>query len=250
MVNKTLLRDVLIVCAVIAGLGGAGSLFRMYGAAWMPIKYVRVEGAFQYIAKEQIKRVLDEPVQQGFLQIDMLRLDEALRTLPWVDRATVQRVWPDAIKVMVLEQTPVARWNGDQLLNDKGELFAPDNIADFTRLPLIMGPQGQEKKLLEIQKGLRLALLDHTLVLRTFQVDNRRAWTLRLANDLEIKLGRDEQLEKIQQFLKTVNLLGQELLANARTVDLRYPNGYAINWKTDRDEMNKKLMVVANHSRV
>ena len=28
------------------------------GADWLPVKYVRIEGAFQYIEKEKIKKVL------------------------------------------------------------------------------------------------------------------------------------------------------------------------------------------------
>src|SRR6185503_6524119 len=54
--------------------------------------------------------------------LDQLRI--AVEALVWVDRARVQRVWPDRIGIEIVEQQAAARWGDDGLLNTRGELFA------------------------------------------------------------------------------------------------------------------------------
>jgi len=62
---------------------------------------------------------------------------------------------------------------------------------------------------------------------------------------LEILLGRNEQLKKLQRFLKTLEVLEQEQVEKMAIVDLRYPNGYAVSWKPDTEEIDWKK--VADH---
>jgi len=57
---------------------------------------------------------------------------------------------------------------------------------------------------------------------------------------LEILLGRNEQLKKLQRFLKTLEVLEQERVEKMAIVDLRYPNGYAVSWKPDAEEIDWK----------
>ena len=64
------------------------------------------------------------------------------RALPWVDSAAVQRSWPRGLKIEIVEQIAVARWNGAGLLNARGELFL--SAARFVppELPQLAGPAG------------------------------------------------------------------------------------------------------------
>jgi cell division protein FtsQ len=49
---------------------------------------------------------------------------------------------------------------------------------------------------------------------------------------MEMQLGRKAPLESMQRFLRTMDELGETQLAAIETVDTRYPNGYAITWKS------------------
>jgi cell division protein FtsQ len=135
------------------------------------------------------------------------------------------------------------RWGSNALLNKQGDLMIPDNIEDFKNLPLITGPEGQERKLLEIMKGVYIVLQDKSLQLAEFHVNERRAWRIKLANGLEMQLGMKAPLENMQRFLKTMDLLGEEQLALIASVDTRYPNGYAITWKPDATAIDWKAIV-------
>ena len=199
----------------------------------LPIRYVRTEGVFQYLSKEEIKTALMPLVMTSIFDANMQLIHETVAKLPWVKNAAVERVWPDTIDIKVNERKAYVRWGQDGLLTEYGELFKPSNVGQFQSLLLVEGPKEQEAKTLEIMKGLKIALEDQALELAEFKVNDREAWEIKLKTGLGILLGRTGQLKKLQRFLDTLPVLGQEKIAAMQVVDLRYPNGYAVSWKPD-----------------
>ena len=197
----------------------------------MPIRYIRTAGVFQYLSKNEVQSALLPLVDTSFFSADMQAIQQAVAALPWVASVTVKRVWPDAIDIKVYEKKPYMRWGETSLLNERGDLFTPKQVSRFADLPMLWGPERQEKKVLEIVKGVSTELADQSLSLAEFQVNDRWAWKIILTTGTEIELGRNEQLKKLQRFLKTLAVLGQERVNAMATVDLRYPNGFAIAWK-------------------
>jgi len=185
-------------------------------------------------------------MKQGYYQADMNAIHQAIKALPLVDKVDVKRVWPDAVHIKISEQKPVVRWGKSALLNKQGDLLVPDNIDEFKNLPLITGPDGQEKKLLEIMKGVYIVLKDKSMQLAEFHVNERRAWRIKLASGMEMQLGRKAPLENMQRFLKTMDLLGEEQLAQIASVDTRYPNGFAVTWKPEVTNIDWKAIVEKN----
>ena len=207
-----------------------------------PIRYIKIEGAFQYISKERLKQVLAPQIQRGYYHADMEAINQVIKSLPLVDTVDVKRVWPDAVTIKITEQKPIVRWGDHALLNNQGEILIPENIEAFKNLPLITGPAGQEKKLLKIMKGVYIELKDKSLQLAEFHVNDRRAWRIKLASGLEMQLGRKAPLENMQRFLKTMDLLGADQLALIASVDTRYPNGYAVTWKPEMTGIDWKAV--------
>jgi cell division protein FtsQ len=207
-------------------------------SASLPIKYVRTEGVFQYLGKDEIKTVLQPLVLTGFFDADMQAIHAAVSTLPWVDTVTVKRIWPDAIDIKVREKKPYARWGKNSLITEQGVIFTPKNIDQFQKLTVVTGPDLQQIKVLEIMKGIKTALADQSMELAEFSVNERGAWKIKLATGLEILLGRNEQLKKLQRFLRTLTVLKQEQVEQIAIVDLRYPNGYAVSWKPGTAEID------------
>lgn len=199
----------------------------------LPIRYVRTEGVFQYLRKEEIKEALMPLVTDSIFNADMQHIHTTVTQLPWVRSATVERVWPDAIDIKVNERKAFVRWGQHGLLTEHGELFMPSNVDQFQSLLLVEGPKQQEAKTLEIMKGVKMALEDQALELSEFKVNNREAWEIKLKSGLEIWLGRTGQLKKLQRFLQTLPILGPEKMAAMQLVDCRYPNGFAVSWKPD-----------------
>ncbi|MEC4748999.1 cell division protein FtsQ/DivIB [Methylomicrobium sp. Wu6] len=221
------------LCVIAALFWRFGHGVKVYGPDVTPVRYVRIGGVFQYLTKDEIKNTLLPLVQAGFLATDMQAVHDAVAKLPWVDGVEVKRVWPDAIDIRVREKTAFARWRDNSLITEQGVIFSPRNVEQFLMLPKVSGPERQEQKVLEIMKGVTTALADQVMVLTEFTVNERWSWKIRLTNGMEILLGREDQLKKLQRFLRTLPVLGAEQAGAIAIADLRYPNGYAITWWPD-----------------
>ena len=250
--NKALFVGLLVIgLAVAVGyeLSSKGHKSLVMKSISLPIKYVRTEGVFQYLSKNEIQFVLQPLVLTGFLDADMQAIHSVVSTLPWVETVKVKRIWPDAIDIKVHEKKPFARWGVNSLITEQGVIFNPNNIDQFKSMILVNGPELQRLKILEILKGVKTALADQSMTIAEFSVNERGAWKIKLGNDLEILLGRNEQLKKLQRFLKTLTVLKQEQVEQMAIVDLRYPNGYSVSWKPGNTEIDWNVIANPNNER-
>ena len=200
-------------------------------ANMVPIRHVQVEGAFQYIDKQDIQMKINPLVQAGYFSVDLQAIRNSLMRLPWTESIQVQRIWPDRLKLRIYEQKPVIRWQEHSLLNEQGEVFRPLNIDRFQTLPVLYAPNEQRLALLEVMHGISVSLMDEGLYLTEFRVNERQSWLLSMENGLVIQLGRLQPLEKFSQLMKALFVSGGELVNKMVYVDMRYPNGYAVRWR-------------------
>ena len=126
---KWLFLSILFIATAWAGWGE----LKEQGADLLPIKYVKIKSAYQYVSKEKVTQVLLGQVMSGFLNTDIDTIRVELLDLPWVAEVNVQRTWPDTLEVKVYEQYPMVRWGENALLNEQGKLFRPDNLDNFKK---------------------------------------------------------------------------------------------------------------------
>ena len=176
----------------------------------------------------------EERVPVAFAKIDgeLDTLQHAIESLPWVDRARVQRRWPDALVVQVTEQAATARWGATGLLNARGELFLKDARHVPPELPRLDGPDGAERQVAELLFELQPRLLESGLRISALRLDPRGAWELDLANGVSVRFGRRQLQERVERFLK----VGAPVVASRPNdiafLDMRYSNGFTVGWRT------------------
>lgn len=200
-------------------------------AKYVPIRYVQVEGAFQYIDKDDIKNQLSPLIQRGYFSVDLQEIQQSVMGLPWAEKVKVQRIWPDRLKLRIYEQKPIVRWQMDSLLNIKGDIFKPRNIDRFQALPVLFSPVEQRQQMLQVMDGLRLGLMDQGLYLTEFRVSERQSWSLEMENGMIIQLGRFQPLQKFTRLIQALMVTGAERVEKIAYIDTRYPNGYAVRWR-------------------
>ncbi len=198
---------------------------------FLPIRYVRVYGALEQVQKIRLQAALREVVEDGFWGVDLTRVKVAAKSLPWVESVQITRIWPDTLMLGIVEQRPYVRWGTQGLLNERGEQFVPKSIEGFQALPLISGPVGTESELVKVFKDLHRRLAEQGLGIQILHVTDRLSWSVRLKNGMDIALGRRNPAGVFKRFINTLPLLGRDQIQAMQRVDLRYPNGYAVDWK-------------------
>jgi cell division protein FtsQ len=103
-----------------------------------PIQRVIVTGRLQRVSALDVEKIVRSRLHgAGLVTVDLEDISAGLRTLPWVDGATVQRSWPRALRIEIIEQSAVARWNDSGLLNARGQLFMSEARFVPPELPLL-----------------------------------------------------------------------------------------------------------------
>ena len=199
-----------------------------------PVRSIVVNGPFQHVSAVEIEQAARSKLKGGFVTADLDRLRISVEALVWVDRARVQRLWPDRIQVEVVEQQPAARWGEDGLLNTRGELFAERVRHAPPELPRLDGPKGTEWQVAQRYLAIQGRLVEQGLRVAALRLDQRGAWELDLVNGVTVRLGRrqiDERMDRLVQLTARV-IAGRA--SEIAYVDMRYSNGFAIGWRRDR----------------
>lgn len=217
---------------VLAAIGGYQAIEWLGDPHAWPIRQVQVEGEFKYLQREQIVDATQEMLRHGFFGVDVKEVREQVAALPWVDEITVRRIWPDGLQLTIEEQVPVARWGEDGLLNGQGELFVPANVAEFTGLPRLAGPLTLRERVIRQYIDFRRSLDGINRYLTSIELNERRSWSVQLDNGMQIELGRDAQAQRMALFIDVYPQVFAHAQHPAKSVDMRYSNGFAVQWQS------------------
>jgi len=224
-----LLAGMLIGLALLSfAIGGAQRLLR---SRLFPLHEIVLTQPLERTTRAEIESAVRARVSENFLALDLGQIRGALEALPWVRRAAVRRVWPDRLEVSLEERVALARWGGDgesgALVDTYGERFA---AGSDQALPLFVGPAGTEHEV--ASRYARFARLVAPLgaPIERVVLTPRFAWQLRLADGLNLALGRDADLaeQRLQRFVAAYEQARRIVPRRLDYVDLRYPNGFAV----------------------
>lgn len=197
----------------------------------LPIKQVRIEGDFTRLSPVDLQLLVTDKVRGGFFNLDVNAVRLALLDEPWVSEVTVKRIWPDALRVIVIEQVPAVRWGDSGLLNSSGEYFAPDITTIPAELPLLSGPAGTELNLLNRFNTMQERVQSIGFNIASITLNERRAWLFQLKNGIKIVLGRRDFEERFSRFLILIPTTISGRIDQIESIDMRYTNGFSILWK-------------------
>jgi cell division protein FtsQ len=165
------------------------------------------------------------------VSVDLADISRGLRTLPWVDSCSVQRSWPRALRIEIIEQAAVARWNESGLVNARGQLFLSEARFVPPELPQLNGPAGAEAEATARYLSAQARLTEVGLRLIALTLDARGALSLRLDDGVEVRLGRAQIDARFERFMAVASKLVSQRAADIAYVDMRYGNGFAVGWK-------------------
>lgn len=203
---------------------------------WLPIEKIRLSGSFQNIDTKTLESQLQPYLGQGFFILDIDAIQTRISQRPWVENASVRRIWPNQIYVSIEEKQAVARWDEKQLLSAQGKIF-PASGEQFSHLPVINGYPNQTIELLHQFKDLSLRLSDLGLSIDAMREDSKGALTLEFKDGLKLSLGSLDSNKKVDHFVAVYKTQIEPRLNKIQHIDFRYSNGFAIAWK--QDELKK-----------
>jgi len=204
-----------------------------------PVSNVDVLGTLDYTDRADLSALVEADIGKGLLALDIDRIRNAVESLPWVATAHVRREWPGRLTIGIEEHEPAARWNNDGLVSKRHEMFLPPQLhpdsvqhmewqEHFAALPRLAGADGRHDAVLDDYRHYQRQLSALGLTIVSLNEDDRRSQTLELSNAVIVRLGYENQRERLTRFVSVHDrLISDDQAGQSLRFDMRYKNGFA-----------------------
>jgi cell division protein FtsQ len=217
-----------------------------------PVNSIVITGEMPYTQREEVLEAINDIDLGNFFQVNVNDIQAQVSLLPWVYSVAVRKQWPNEVKIYIVDQTPIALWNGDFILNQFGKAFQAEQKAIKHTIPEFFGPEGSELLALENFTNLNDLLEYRDLAIDELILSERFSWQLTLNNGIRLNLGREERVKRVQRFMDVYPLINTHLIEQNNSkkalkqavdyIDLRYDTGLAVGWKKlDELSLNIRL---------
>lgn len=208
---------------------------RLYRFVDVPVGVIGVDGRLTRVSASEIETIVADNLEGGFLSLDLEPIRLALEAHPWVASVEARRKWPGQLVISIDEEVAIARWGRRGFLNNKGKLLDVGDVDLPQSLPLLDGPEGMERRVMQQYRAFSQLLQPAGLKIDSCELAERGNWTVKLSSGPSLQIGKEPVATKLQRFL----LVWEQALASQAervdSVDLRYGNGVAVRWKKQTD---------------
>lgn len=199
----------------------------------LPLSRLVVKGNLLHVTPEDVRQKLMNDQSLGtFMTQDVNILQQDIESMPWVEKASVRKQWPDLIKVYVTEHQAGAIWNSTDLLDVKGDVFKGDASLVDQNLPKLFGPDVASHEVLDVWYSTEKSLSTIGRKMDALVLNDRKSWQIILDNGIRLELGKDSRKERLDRFVRLYQRLGDKV-DQISYIDLRYDTGAAVGWLSD-----------------
>jgi cell division protein FtsQ len=186
------------------------------------IKTVAISGISQ-LSQAQVLDIAGIGPNNSLAFLNVREVRARLLRSPFVQDASVRKLFPSQLEVKITEREPFALWQKDggiSVIARDGTVLDLADLTQFGNLPFVVGDEAN----LHAEEYAALADAfggERAKVKAGVYVAGRR-WNVKLASGLDIKLPRDQALgavRKIVELHRTARILDKDLAS----LDLREP---------------------------
>jgi cell division protein FtsQ len=185
--------------------------------AGLGLQQVTLSG-HRFTADTDIYAALDLDTARTLVSFNPGAAQARIEQLPWIERASIERVVPDRIDVHVVERVPFAVWRAGErnwLVDRSGRLLQVVPADIMPRLLRVSGAGAPREA-----ASLSALLADFPQVGRKLEVAERvgeRRWTLHMAGGTSVALPATDEADALARLVRLI----ESGLDGARHIDLR-----------------------------
>lgn len=170
---------------------------RIMELAGFGLDQVSVTG-HRYTLDSDIFDAVDLGSARTMLSFDSRAAQDRIERLPWVERASIERVVPDRLEVRIVERTPFAVWRQGSrffLIDKSGRVLGPVPKEEMPSLPRVAG-EGAPAEAARLF-GLLAGQPSLAQQVEFAERIGGRRWMLRLADGSTMQLPADGEAEAL-----------------------------------------------------
>lgn len=219
-----------LVAIVLLALPVVGLFRGWFATSSWPVRTLSVSADYDHVSAARIRATVLPYIHKGFFATRLGVVRGALDQLPWVASASVRKRWPDTLVITVHERHPFARWNADALIDRHGQIFHVPQVAVVTGVPRLSGPEKRVHEVVAFYVQARRRLAAIGLEVTGAHLNRRGGWSLDLAGNTRLVVGRDRPNRRLARFISVYPQLAETHKESFEYADLRYTDGFAVRW--------------------
>ncbi|UNE53677.1 cell division protein FtsQ/DivIB [Bartonella machadoae] len=200
------------------------------------------------LEKQEILKLLELDFAQSIFTFDVDKARFVLEQQAWVQSANVQKIYPNKVRISVVECKPYAIWQHDgmmDIVDDTGRIILPFKGVAIRDLPLLVGQGAQNAAKMFLQELSSYPQLYNRV--RAFVRVGDRRWDLVLDNGLRIMLPENDALERLSSLIKTGTI--QDLFSrDILSIDLRLSDRITVSLSDEA--LERRSAAVAEEERI
>lgn len=233
----------LLFCATaaLAAFGAGKAKDFLYGSPTFAIEAIRFEG-LAHASREELVRLSGLGLGENLFEADLLAAEAGMARNPWVRRISVERSYPRAVTVRVIEYQPaaLADMGGLYFVDPSGKAFKKLAAGEEADLPILVGLTREEyaafeeeveglfREALAALEAWRAAGLEARRAVSQVLIDRLAGLTLICGEEaVAVKVGTGHYAEK---FARLDRLLGELDRRGARAEVIRLDNRTRPGW--------------------
>ncbi len=175
----------------------------------------------RFTADADVFAAIDIPNTGSLVTFDAAAARTRIEALPWVQTATISRIYPASLEVRISERRPSALWinkGREYLVDGSGRVLSPLKSGTKVKLPRLSGAGAPEQA-----QALLELIVRFPRIAERFEMAERvggRRWTLHLKDGVVVHLGSDREARAFAA-LSAPDELGNLLTSRNLVVDLR-----------------------------
>ncbi len=169
----------------------------------------------------------------GFFTTPLPEIQRNVMGFDWVSQVNVARKWHEGIVVTVLPRQAVARFGSEQLIDSQGAVFKPVLAQDLLQPDLIMlqGDPGQSTLIMQQMQQINQWFLPLGRSVKDMVLTPRMTWVIKFDNGLRVVVDNERTSQKLMNLSQLLQSQLKDKRADIASVDLRYKNGFVIEWQ-------------------
>ena len=204
------------------------------------IKNIEVLGA-NHLDKDDIIKIVRTYNNVNIFKVNIKDIYRKIKNNTWIKKASIQVIYPNAIKILLTEKEPIAIWQnryGNNLITKTGDVILEKNLEDFkVYLPIIIGDNANKN----IHSILNIFSANKDFLKNIWSLTfvNERRWDIHFNQGLTIRLPSKnvkKAWEKVVHLEQNYNILSLGLTE----IDLRNPYQILGKINVDKKLINKK----------
>ena len=233
--HKRLMRLwVLLPWTLLVGVLAGGGVF-LFALLDHPVERFVIDAELSQAERTVLMARLEQAQTTGVLSTDLDSLVRSVSGLPWVRTIGVRRAWPDALRITLTREQPVAAWGDAAYVSASGRLLAlPDQHQGLPHFDVALASPQQAMNVYRLLYQLTSRV---QLTLQALGQNAQGHWQVVLvgpgtpADGMTVALGATELDARMRRFLT----IHEHELRNATRVavyaDLRYASGVAVRFE-------------------